>query len=142
MAWDAYRETVVRFPGAGLSVDLRRPLGEAERSGFGRLGLPGSFSIVTACNPLGRILEPEANRRLAAQLDAVVAWGWPGARRADGGSPDGRHVEPGWALPGSLDPGRAIAGRFLQRALFWYDGDRFFIVPVHPAGPAVALPPP
>jgi hypothetical protein len=96
--------------------------------------------VVTACNPLGRVLEPSANRRLSAQLDSVVLRQWPDARRADGFAPDGSHGEAGWALPGSIEPARDLAARFFQRALFWYDDDRFHIVPVLAPGPILSLP--
>jgi hypothetical protein len=140
MPWASYGDTILRFPGAGLDLDLRHPVGEAERKELRRLGLSGTFSVVTACNPLGRMFEPSANRRVSAQLDAVVLRQWPGARRADGYSSDGAHCEPGWALPGPVEPARELAARFFQRALFWYDSVRFHIVPVLAPGPILSLP--
>ena len=140
MPWGSYGETILTFPGAALSVDLRRPVGERERAELRRLGLTGTFSVITACNPLGQVLEPSANRRLTAQLEAVVARVWAGALRADGIAPDRSHGEAGWALPGPIEPARELAARFFQRALFWYDGDRFHIVPVLAAGPILSLP--
>jgi hypothetical protein len=140
MPWDSYGDTILRFPGAGLHLDLRHPVGEPERKELRRLGLSGTFSVVTACNPLGGVLEPSANRRLSAQLDSVVLRQWPDARRADGDAPDGTHSEAGWALSGPIEPARALAARFFQRALFWYDGDRFYIVPVLAPGPILSLP--
>ena len=140
MPWASYGDTIIQFTDAGLRLDLRRSVGEAERKELRRLGLSGPFSVVTACNPLGQLLEPASNRRLAAQLAAVVATHWPGARRADGVSPDGSHSEAGWAVPGPLEPARALAARFFQRALFWYDDDHFHIVPVLARGPMLTLP--
>jgi hypothetical protein len=140
MPWEPYGNTIIRFAGAGPSLDLRHPVGEAERKELRRLGLSGTFAVVTACNPLGQILEPAANRRLEAQFAAVVYPQWPGARSADGLSPDGGHREAGWALPGPLEPARALAARFFQRALFWYDGDHFHLVPVLAHGPVLSLP--
>jgi len=140
MPWASYGNTIIRFADAGLSLDLRHSVGEAERKELRRLGLSGTFSVVTACNPLGQILEPASNRRLAAQLAAVVGTHWPGAHRADGVSPDGGHREAGWALPGPLEPARELAARFFQRALFWYDGDHFHIVPVLAPGLVLSLP--
>lgn len=139
MPWASYGNTIIRFAGAGLSLDLRHPVGEAERKELRRLGLSGTFSVVTACNPLGQLLEPASNRRLAAQLAAVVVGRWPGALEAEGVSPDGSHREPGWALPGPLEPARELAARFFQRAVFWYDG-HFHIVPVLAGGPVLSLP--
>lgn len=140
MPWASYGNTIIRFADAGLSLDLRRPIGEAERKELRRLGLSGTFSVVTACNPLGQILEPASNRRLAAQLAAVVERQWPGTHRADGVSPDGTHSEAGWAVPGPLEPARELAARFFQCALFWYDGAHFHLVPVLAGGPVLSLP--
>jgi hypothetical protein len=140
MPWASYGDTILRFPGAGLDLDLRHPIGEAERKELRRLGLSGTFSVVTACNPLGVVLDPIANRRLSSQFDCVVLRQWPDARRADGFAPDGAHGEAGWALPGPIEPARDLAARFFQRALFWYDDDRFSIVPVHAPGPILSLP--
>jgi hypothetical protein len=140
MPWASYGDTILRFPGAGLDLDLRHPIGEAERKELRRLGLSGTFSVVTACNPLGRVLEPTANRRLSAQFDVVVLQQWHDARRADGYAPDGAHGEAGWALPGPIEPARDLAARFFQRALFWYDDDRFYVVPVLAPGPILPLP--
>jgi len=55
-------------------------------------------------------------------------------------SADGRHVGPGWAIPIPFEEAEMLAARFFQNALFWYDGDRFFIVPVLASGSPLPLP--
>jgi len=117
-AWGPYPDTVLHFPEAGLTVDLRRAISPHTRTALARLGLGGPFAVVTACNPLGR----------------------PGARLAHGEAASGTHLEPGWALPISLEEVRVLAARFFQLGIFWFDGDCFFIEPVLAAGPAVRLP--
>jgi len=139
-AWGAYPDTVLTFPDAGIVVDLRHPLTPAIRRHLQDLGLPGPFAVVTASNPLGGHLDDHSNRRLLAVLASQIASRFPGARKALGGSPDGRHQEPGWAIPASLEEARRLAEEFLQNALFWYDGDRFLIVPVHAPGEPLGLP--
>jgi len=139
-AWGAYPETVLTFPDADLVVDLRRPLTPAIRRRLGEHGLSGPFAVVTACNPLGTHLDEAANRRLCQVLAMQVAARYPGARPVDGGSPDGTHREPGWAIPASLEEARRLAGEFLQNAVFWFDGERFSVVPVHSPGEPLALP--
>ena len=139
--WGAYPETVITFPDTGLVVDLRRPVTAILRQRLGEIGLSGRFGIVTACNPLGAPIDAAANRRLSALLGCRIA-GYEGSRSAIGGSPDSSHQEPGWAIPASLDQVRRLAADFLQNALFWFDGERFSIVPVHAPGETLPLPAP
>lgn len=135
-----YPDTVLTFPEAGIEVDLRTPLSALVRSSLIGAGLGGPFAVVTACNPLGRLLGNASNQRLGTVLEAVVQERHPGARRAEGRSPDGSHREPGWALNTPLETARGLAARFFQNALFWFDGDRFHLVPVIAPGPQISLP--
>lgn len=141
-AWGAYPDTILTFPDAGIVVDLRRELTPAIRRRLIDAGLPRAFAVVTSCNPLGRLLDESSNRRLATVLAIQIAAKHPAARPVLGGSPDGSHREPGWALMISLDEAKGLARSFLQNAVFWYDGSCFAIVPVHAPGPALALPAP
>jgi hypothetical protein len=138
-AWGAYPETVLAFPEADLVVDLRRPLTPVLRQRLAAGGLGGPFGVVTACNPLGHQLDEPANRRLTTLLGSRIA-GYGQIRLAHGSSPDGSHREPGWAIAAPLDEVLRLASAFLQNAVFWYDGERFFIVPVHGAGEPTPLP--
>lgn len=139
-AWGAYPDTILHFPEVDLQIDLRRPLHPDARSAFGDLGLSGSFAVVTAHDPVGQTLSETSNRRLETVLAALVRARYPGARQAHGRSADGRHAERGWAIPIPLEEAEMLAARFFQNALFWYDGDRFFIVPVLALGPPLPLP--
>ena len=139
-SWGTYPDTILRFPEAGLSIDLRRPPSPHAIRALAELGLPGPFAVVTACEPLGIPLEETANSRLTAVLTAVVLDRYPGARLAHGTSPDGAHVERGWAIPAPLGDIQVLAARFFQIGMFWFDGDRFFIEPVLSDRPALALP--
>lgn len=105
MPWAPYGDTILRFNGAGFELDLRRAVGEDDRKELRRLGLSASFAVVTACIPLGRVIDAASNRRLTAQLDAVVGPESPGAVAAAGVSPDGVMSSP--------------AGRSLGRWLGW-----------------------
>src|SRR5262245_64913294 len=137
--WGAYPETVITFPDSGLVVDLRRPVNPILRQRMAEIGLSGPFGIVTACNPLGAQIDAAANRRLTLLLEHRVA-GYAGSRPAVGGSPDASHREPGWAIPAPLDEVRRLAADFMQNAVFWFDGEKFSIVPVHASGDPLALP--
>ena len=139
-SWGRYPDTVLRFPEAGLRIDLRRPLSPADLRALADIGLSGPFAVITSCNPLGRPLEEAANGRLTAVLTALVLDRYPAARLAHGGSPDGAHQERGWAIPAPLDEVRALAARFFQNGVFWCDAGRFYIVPVLASLPMLALP--
>jgi uncharacterized protein DUF3293 len=139
-AWGPYAETVLCFPEVKLAIDLRLPLPAAIPKRLSQLGLTGSFGVVTACNPRGITLDAGANRRLTAELAAVVRERYPAARLAQGASPDGRHEEPGWAIAAPLPELKRLAAEFRQNALFWFDGARFVIVPVLGQGPPLPLP--
>lgn len=139
-SWGAYPDTVLHFPEADLPVDLRRPISPTAQRGLAQLGLARSFAVVTACNPLGIPHDNPSNQRLMAVFEAVVRERCPLARRATGASPDGGHIEPGWALPLPLQDAALLAARFFQNGLFWYDAGRFSIVPVLAPFQALALP--
>ena len=138
--WGAYPDTVLHFPKADLRIDLRIPLARGLLERLADLGLSGSFAVITACNPLGKPLDPRANRALAAVFAQHVRERYPGAQPADGLSPDGSHREWGWAIPAPLPDMQQLAAQFLQNALFWFDGKQFFIAPVVAAGPFLPLP--
>lgn len=139
-SWGRYPDTLLRFPEAGLRIDLRRPVSPADQRALANIGLPGPFAVVTSCNPLGRSLEESSNNRLTAVLTALVLERYPGARLAHGASPDGAHLERGWAIPASLDEVRGLAARFFQNGVFWFDAGCFYIVPVLAPLPKLALP--
>ena len=138
--WGPYPETVLQFPEADLTVDLRQPITDHTCGVLRGLGLRGPFAVVTACNPMGQVYGAHANRRLSAVLASVVRWHHPEAIPAHGGAPGGPHLEPGWAVPGPLEEACRLAARFFQNAVFWFDGTRFSIVPVLASGPVLVLP--
>ena len=96
------------------------------------------FGVLTACNPLGRLISSEDNQArdqaLAAHLHRA---GWASVR-ATGRSPGGQHREPGFAVPASQAELLRIAETFEQTAIFWFDGRVFWLVPVR--GNPVPLP--
>lgn len=127
-------------PGNGLRVDLRRTVSPEARAGLHALGLTGPFAIVTPCNPRG---EPVG--------DAANAARWEGLRRellaeaipaipADGVSPDGTHREPGFAVPLGRGAAVALAIRWDQLALYWFDGEAFWVLPALASHPPLRLP--
>jgi len=139
-AWGRYPDTILQFPSVGVDIDLRQPVSPRSLMVLAIGGLAKPFAVVTACNPMGGSLDDSANQRLSAVLTALVQDRFPGARPAHGASPDGTHVERGWAIPAPLEEARSLAARFFQNAMFWFDGARFSVVPVHTSGPSLMLP--
>lgn len=144
-AWAAFPETRLELgPGVPqapeLRIDLREAPGPALRHALRRVGLAGEFAVVTPCNPHGRRLDPSANAerfermRLELERDGV-RW-----LRADGVAADGRHREPGFAVQLAREAAAALAVRWEQLALFWFDGESFWILPAMSDHPPVRLP--
>jgi hypothetical protein len=149
-----YAETILEFTGPGpdpIRIDLRRPLTAADRAAVVRLGLDGPFAVLTAENPGGEHADeaptPEAaqaraasnHRRTARLLDHLEQVG-ARAVPVDGVAPGGDHRERCVATPLGLGEAVALASRFDQVALFWYDGARFWLLPANADAAPHALP--
>jgi hypothetical protein len=147
--WRYFFETVlvVRPPGEPpFEIDLRR----TPRSGLGeelaRRGLAGPFAVITAYNPFGHPRDAAANSRRDRELAVRLATLGSKAPqsvapiRVDGRSPDGSHVEPGYGVLLPLEEARALAREFGQTAIFWWDGEDFWIVEAVEEGRRVRLP--
>ncbi len=130
-SWASYPETILEFGTTPpVTIDLRRRIPAAELARLRTLMPGGTFAVVTPCNPRGQTLPNRDNQaRLAALTDEL--------RHADrpfvpvsGVSPDGGHREPGVAVAMSLQDAVTVAERLEQSALFWFDGEAFWLVPV------------
>jgi hypothetical protein len=139
-AWQHYADTVVEFED-GPAVDLRQPVSPESAAALRALGLGRTFAVITAHNPGGRRLaHGENERRHDALLGEVRSLGVP-YRIATGGSPDGRHREPGVAVPLPPASAREVARRHGQSAFFLFDGEAFAIHGALVDTPPVVLPP-
>ena len=129
-AWSHYAETIIELDheGSPLRIDLRRPLSESDRRTLATLGPSTSFGIVTAANPAGAPVNPSANERRHAALEYWLGEHGYTHRPVAGASPDGKHVEHGFAVWLERDDVVAIARRFEQSAIFWFDGGAFWLV--------------
>jgi hypothetical protein len=138
--WHLFHETVLAVAGRPAPIDLRKPL-DAGTAAFLRGLLPRPrFAVVTPADPCGQTLPMDENLArlalLARELDLLQI---PHVR-ADGTSPDGGHVEPGFAVPLKLLAAVRLAERWEQLGLFWFDGSHVWIVPVHADEAPVRLP--
>jgi hypothetical protein len=124
-----YPSTILRFDARPpFEVDLRRPLGTRTLFTLRRLGLGARFGIVTAHNPGGRRVPAATNRRRLTRLAAQLTQGGRTCLPADGWSTDRRHRERGFAIGAPRAALVALARRFGQTAIFWFDGRRFLLV--------------
>lgn len=123
-----------------LEVDLREPLQRSAVDALASLGLGRTWAVVTAYNPHGEPRDEGNAARHARLTEAVERIGAPFAR-VDGRSPDASHREVGLAIALPQPEAVALAARFGQSAIFWFDGEAFWLVPAAAAAGPVRLPP-
>ena len=148
----AYTQTVLELPGvADGRIDLRRPIGDAERALLRAVGLDRPFAVMTGENPRGENdddapTDEEEQAREArnaddlARLVAALGAAHTPFVRIDGTAPDGSYRERCVAVLLPRDEALALASRFEQLALFWYDGDGFWLLPAEAGAPPLELP--
>jgi len=140
--WGDFPSTHLHFvdPPA-LSVVVRAHVTADVRAALAAHGLTGPFSVITAQDPMGRTQPPDVNARLAAKLQAqVTALGVPFGR-VEACSPDRSHCEQSVAVVLARHDAVRLACEYDQLAIFWFDGDAFWIVPARSSKPAVRLAP-
>lgn len=139
-SWAFYTNTVLRFPGHGVVVDLRRDLTTGEASTLRGLGLGERFGVVTPFNPMGRTVGHAENLARLEHLGRRLAETRVRAARCDGGDPEGTHQELGFAVGQPREIVRQMGIELGQSAVFDFDGERFWLVPALAVGGAEALP--
>ncbi|MBA2565997.1 MAG: DUF3293 domain-containing protein [Gemmatimonadetes bacterium] len=138
--WNEYREAVLEFPAARMTIDLRRAISDDAREGLRQLGPDKSFAVVTAENPHGRDAEPALNERRARELEDELRRRGVRFVRADGCSANQTHRERGVALWLDRETALEVARSRAQLALYWFDGDAFWLVPAAGGREAERLP--
>lgn len=139
--WGPFGDTVLHFtPPDGPSIDLRRPVSSRDRDALAAIGLEHPFVIITAQDPMGATQQPAMNERRADALRDEVARAGLVAVRVDACSPDFDHCEQSLAVALERESGVALARRYDQLAVFWFDRSAFWIVPACADGPTVRLP--
>lgn len=150
--WAQYPCTVLELLVPGRPrIDLRKPVVEKDRALLRDLGLDRSFAVLTAENPWGENAEDEpsaaredaAERRNAARrerLELELRSAGTTFLPCDGVAPDGEYREHGVAVVLDRDAAIAVARRYRQLAIFWYDGRDFWLVGAIADKPAERLP--
>ncbi len=139
--WGSFPDTVLHFrTQAPFDIDLRERVGSLERSELSAIGLERSFGVVTADDPMGREHSAAENANRAASLQQEIAGLTRAYARVEACSPDGSHCEHSIAV--KLDERTLIdiARRYEQLAVFWFDGEAFWLVPVYSTNARLRLP--
>lgn len=139
--WPRYPETVLRFAAEpGISIDLRKIVAETDIAALARIGLDGPFAVITAFDPRGANLPPDENAERARRLEERLRQMEHDFVPVDACSPDGEHCECSVAVRMAKSDAVALAVEFQQVAIFWFDGERFWIVGAMGRAEAVRLP--
>lgn len=104
------------------------------------IGFERSFGILSAQEPMGLPQPKDVDARLAATLKAEVAELGTWHVHLDACSPDRSHCECSIAIVLDLESLIALAYRYNQLAIFWFDGEGFWIVPVRSSKARQRLP--
>lgn len=96
-----------------------------------------SFAIITACNPLGRVLSNEANEDVTKDLRHRL--GSEYHREIIGASPDRQHQELSFAWQTQKASAIKLAAEFLQNAIYWVEDGDVILVPVKMSGKEATL---
>ena len=127
--WPKYPETILSFATApSVEIDLRAiPPGEvlAALSGAG-FGKP--FAIMTAFDPRGENLPATENERRERELEQRLERAGYQFVPVNCCSPDRSHCERSVAVVMPQEEAIALARELKQVAIFWFDGERFWIV--------------
>ncbi len=140
-SWKCYAETRLRLwlPETFI-VDLRQQVTTRHKVEFGRAGLTAPFAVLTAYNPRGCLTDDTTNASKTADLERDLRARDMVVFPVDGMSPEGDHAEPGFAAALELDDATSVACRYEQSAFFWFDGERFWIMPALVRTKPVPLP--
>src|SRR5215208_2852596 len=139
--YEAYPNTILEFLAAPvLRIDLREEITSEQLEGLRRIGLSKPFAVLTAENPGGENVEDapserqaeaqvERNERRTSRLEAELARSKVPFAVVDGVSPDGAYREHCLAAVLGQRDAVALAKRLDQLALFWFDGECFWLLP-------------
>lgn len=141
--WHRYPDTVLHFKtDPAVRVDLREPLVRETVAELEAIGLSGPFAVLTAHDPRGRDEDADVNERRADRLDDRLLALSVDFIHVDACSPDGSHCEASVAALMERELATSLAREFEQVAIFWFDGEKFWIAGALAGGDPVMLPRP
>ena len=127
--WPRYPETVLTFEtNPKLEIDLRQSLSESALTGLKRIGLADPFAVLTAFDPRGADLPCEENEKRMRDLNDRLKRSGYKFVEVDACSPDRAHCERSVAVVMPQAEAIALGAQLQQVAIFWFDGERFWII--------------
>jgi hypothetical protein len=126
--WTVYANTVLRIGSPRqIRIDLRQPLSDEIRRLLTDLLPEKTFAIVTPFDPGGAQASSWRNWWRHGRMRARLASRGVRFAPADGESLDGAHRERGFAVALSRGEAATLARSYGQLALYWFDGEAFWI---------------
>lgn len=127
--WPKYPETVLTFATEPpIEIDLRAIPPREALSSLAAAGLGKPFAIMTAHDPYGEDLPPQANEQRGETLERRLSRGRLPFVVVDCCSPDRSHCERSVAVVMPQQEAVDLARELQQVAIFWFDGQRFWII--------------
>jgi len=124
----AYADTVLRIGSRRqIRIDLRQPLSDDVRRLLTNLSPCGTFAVVTPFDPGGARAPAWKNWWRFVRMRAALSSRALHFTLADGESRDGAHRERGFAIAIGLGDAASLARAHGQLALYWFDGEAFWI---------------
>ncbi len=129
-SWRSYKLAVIDFGNGLVPVAERVSItGEAFQILEQHKLLP-RFGVITACNPLGQAVDASTNDALSSQLRERLQQLCVRVVPCSAGAADGSHREASFAVAMPLGRLTDLAVKFRQSAIFWFEEDRFWLMPV------------
>ena len=127
--WPRYPETILTFATTPrVEIDLRDIPSDHAIADLATAGFSAPFAVLTAFDPRGKNLSRAENERRKRDLDdRLNASGYTFAH-VDACSPDRSHCECSVAIVMPQDRAVDLAKELEQVAIFWFDGQRFWII--------------
>lgn len=139
--WARYAETILSFAGdRPFELDLRENLTAEAHLEFQRRGFPRTFAVLTAHDPEGQDLTADENKLLQQRLEGELTDSGIHFLRVNACSMDRKHCECSVALDVDQERAVEIAAQHEQMAIFWYDGDAFWLIGVIVKSDPIRLP--
>lgn len=127
--WPRYPETILTFSTAPrVEIDLRDVPSPRAIADLAAAGFSAPFAVLTAFDPRGKNLSPVENERRKRDLDERLEASGYRFVHVDACSPDRSHCECSAAIVMPQAKAIELAKELEQVAIFWFDGERFWII--------------
>ncbi|HEY1952898.1 MAG TPA: DUF3293 domain-containing protein [Gemmatimonadaceae bacterium] len=127
--WPRYPETILSFSTTpAVRIDLREIPPQDSLKDLAAAGFGEPFAVLTAFDPRGENLPAAENDRRRRELDERLEAAGYRFAHVDACSPDGEHCECSVAVVIPQRGAIELARELEQVAIFWFDGQRFWIL--------------